>query len=377
MFGKLLTTEKVRKLRASLSTNENLNQTRRWLAARIAVPGPPGHQRQDSLERPPIFFVIGSPRSGTNWVMRTINAHPEILCKGEGRFFGRNLRNEHLKGMQTSEHIRYKIQPSSLQNALMESEYLRLWVERSVWTRSDDTEEQLTRFVGGAVYHFLTEELSKTGKRIVGDKTPLGNPKIVEDIRQLCPEAKLIHIIRDGRDVAISQLHHIWNRSADVGGVHDLESEELSKRDRYREDPWKFLESGESIFTERSMRIAARQWESKVGAAYRDGPEMFGDNYTEVRYEDLLKRPEQEFERLFEFLGACADEKTVARCVSATSFEKRSKGRERGKEDSSSGARKGIAGDWENVLTGRDRAIFKDAAGSLLVELGYETDHNW
>jgi len=37
----------------------------------------------------PVFFIVGFAKSGTSWVARILDAHPEILCKGEGIFFGR------------------------------------------------------------------------------------------------------------------------------------------------------------------------------------------------------------------------------------------------------------------------------------------------
>jgi hypothetical protein len=104
---------------------------------------------------------------------------------------------------------------------------------------------------------------------------------------------------------------------------------------------------------------------------------MLGDNYTEVRYEDLLKRPEQELERLLGFLGVDAGKDAVRRCVRSASFEKLSKGRKRGREDATSFFRKGVAGDWREVFTERDKHIFKQEAGDLLVKLGYEEDHDW
>jgi hypothetical protein len=84
-------------------------------------------------------------------------------------------------------------------------------------------------------------------------------------------------------------------------------------------------------------------------------------------------------ERLFEFLGADTSEVVVNRCVESASFEARS-GRERGGEDYTLGwrkHRKGIAGDWENVFTEGDKEIFKEEAGDLLVDLGYEKNDNW
>jgi hypothetical protein len=69
----------------------------------------------------------------------------------------------------------------------------------------------------------------------------------------------------------------------------------------------------------------------------------------------------------------------VKHCVRSASFETLA-GRERGGEDYTLGwrkHRKGIAGDWKNVFAERDKKIFKKEAGGLLVELGYEKDHDW
>jgi hypothetical protein len=113
-----------------------------------------------------------------------------------------------------------------------------------------------------------------------------------------------------------------------------------------------------------------------VGGTVKDGPALLGPRYAEVRYEDLLVQPEREMERLFGFLGADASEGVVRRCVEAASFGRLSQGRKRG-EEAASFFRKGIAGDWKNVFTERDRAVFKDAAGDVLVALGYERDRDW
>lgn len=116
-----------------------------------------------------------------------------------------------------------------------------------------------------------------------------------------------------------------------------------------------------------------------MGKAIEDGPALLGEGYTEVRYERLLEEPKAEARRLFGFLGSDASEKTVTRCVVSASFETRS-GRKRSRENYSldhGKHRKGIAGDWNNVFTERDKEIFKDAAGDLLIELGYESNDAW
>ncbi len=331
-----------------------------------------------SRESVPVFFLVGRSKSGTTWMMRILNAHPEILCRGEGRFFGRQRRQEDLIGLQTSEDVvKYKIQPSSLYNAIAESEYLRLWVERSVWSRDDDAEEHLDNLTRLAINYFLTEKLAKTGKRIVGDKTPTPIPDAMREIGRVYPEAKVIHIVRDGRDQAVSMMHHKWNRSVDVGGVQRLEPEEMAKRETYRRDPRELLQTDEGLFTDERLRQAARLWKTRVSKTREDGPALLGDNYAEVKYEDLLERTEEETGRLLEFLGADANPKLVRRCVRAASFEKKAGGRKRGEEDATSGVRKGIAGDWSNVFTERNKRVFKEVAGDLLIELGYEKDYDW
>jgi hypothetical protein len=96
-----------------------------------------------------------------------------------------------------------------------------------------------------------------------------------------------------------------------------------------------------------------------------------------VRYEDLLERPNEEVEKLLGFLGVDTDERLVEHCVSSASFEKLSRGRQRGQEDPSSFYRKGVAGDWKYLFDERDRQVYKEEAGELLIRLGYEKDGGW
>jgi hypothetical protein len=111
----------------------------------------------------PVFFIVGFAKSGTSWVARILDAHPEILCKGEGIFFGRGADLGKRRGLLT---------PTSLYGALADSEYLQAWVERSIWTRGDDVDRHLTNLTRMAIGYFLREKLVASGKRIVGDKTP-------------------------------------------------------------------------------------------------------------------------------------------------------------------------------------------------------------
>ena len=46
----------------------------------------------------PVFFLTGRAKSGTSWLMRILDSHPEVLCKGEGLFFGRDYLREKAGG---------------------------------------------------------------------------------------------------------------------------------------------------------------------------------------------------------------------------------------------------------------------------------------
>jgi hypothetical protein len=320
----------------------------------------------------PVFFIVGFAKSGTSWLMRTLNYHPEILCTGEGLFFGRGTDLDKRRGT---------VAPSSLYGVFADSEYLRAWLQKSAWTRGDDVEEHVTNLAHGAMDYVFRNKLAKTGKkskRIVGDKTPFVTDRCIEEINLIYPEARVIHIIRDGRDVAVSAVHHMWNYAIDAGGHLTVKPEEVATRDAYRENPVAFRATGRSIFDENRLRNGfAKSWFEMTAKAIEDGPSLLGENYVEVRYEDLLMSPEEEVGRLLRFLGADDSKETVRRCIEKASFESWTKGRERGQEESTAFLRKGVAGDWKNVFTGRDKEIFKEVTGDLLIRLGYEKDGDW
>jgi hypothetical protein len=338
--------------------NREMNRMRRELA-RLR-----GSTFPDTAGKPPVFFVVGYQKSGTTWLMKMLDAHPEIMCHGEGRFFGREWVHEKLKEMPV------KQQPSSLYYAVEHAEDLRYWVERSPWSRQEDPEEHLANLTRGTIDYFLARRLAGSGKRLVGDKSPLLTPRDLEDIVRIYPEAKVIHIIRDGRDVAVSGMHHIWNF-----GKGETDPKIREKRDAYRSGGVPPKE-GQGIFTGKILTKLAREWNERVGGAVRAGAAL-GPHYTEVHYEELLERPEEAMERLVGFLGADTAPQAVRRCVEAASFEQLSGGRRRGEEEATSFFRKGVAGDWRNVFTAENRRTFKKHAGELLVRLGYERDEDW
>ena len=312
-----------------------------------------------------VFFIAGEMRSGTSWLRRTLDAHPEIACGQEGSFFGRDYDHEEIPV--------YAGPVSSFTRALAVSEEFRVWHELP-WNRwTDCYEEDLRTLTRLSIDYFLAKEIARTGKRIVGDKSPQ-HTGCLDEIHEIYPDARVIHIVRDGRDVAVSTVHHWWRLAKDrPGGVFELTPEELEIRDAYLEDREGFLASGRSIFTEERLGQLARRWSYRVGKAHRDGTALYGERYLEIRYEDLLRDAPNTLRRILELLRARGGDNVIERCILASSFE-RASNRRQGEEDSRSFFRKGVAGDWRSVFTQRDREIYEELAGDQLIRMGYDDE---
>jgi hypothetical protein len=97
----------------------------------------------------------------------------------------------------------------------------------------------------------------------------------------------------------------------------------------------------------------------------------------ELRYEDLLANTEEEFRTVASHFRLDESSPTIQRIVAEHSFENMSDGRSRGQQDESSFVRKGVSGDWQNHFTPKLKVLYKETAGDVLVEFGYEEDTDW
>ena len=154
-------------------------------------------------DAPPLFFIVGRGKSGTSWLMESFDRHPEILCRGEGQFFGRG-------DAKPAPWAR------SLQRVPLDSPELREWWHHGAWVRGDDYERGVGSIAGAAAARIMGERLAASDARIAGDKTPLNGTDVVAEIAGGVPGARVIHVVRDGRDAAVSAVHHILEQpSAD------------------------------------------------------------------------------------------------------------------------------------------------------------------
>ena len=122
-------------------------------------------------------------------------------------------------------------------------------------TSSQARFEAIPRFnTADALRAFYELYAEKQGKERWGDKTP-DYIKRMRQIKRVLPEARFIHVIRDGRDVTLSTNKRIVERG--------------------HRDPL-------------PAKRSARRWRNRIEKARADGPKL--GEYLEIRYEDLVDR---------------------------------------------------------------------------------------
>jgi hypothetical protein len=144
-----------------------------------------------------------------------------------------------------------------------------------------------------------------------------------------------------------------------------------------RKDQNPFTNGTRSIFTESVIRRVASGWVKNVQETDDEGRRLFGANYFSLRYEDLLARPFDEMQRLWNFLGVQAEsalEKAISEEMSSNPDEDWQAKRN---ENLASFLPKGQAGNWQRLFTARDKFLFKEVAGNMLIQWNYEKDSNW
>jgi hypothetical protein len=95
-----------------------------------------------------------------------------------------------------------------------------------------------------------------------------------------------------------------------------------------------------------------------------------------LSYEELIRNDRQALRLLLNHLDLPTGEDVVNDMLRRSSFYFRS-GRPPGQENSHSFFRKGIVGDWSGQFGPQEKRVFKELAGDLLIELGYESGHDW
>ncbi len=300
----------------------------------------------------PKFFILGHARSGTTLLMRLVRLHPEVHCNYQAHFFTRR----------------------PLLKSLVDTPEVEEWLTRrsNRWNRGGD----LSALVLRAAADFIMErDAAVEGKRIVGDKSPSStiHGQAVRDLHSLYPDARVLHIVRDGRDVLVSERFRNFVEESRFLGKEDKKIVE-----RLGRHPEAFGSAGHSIFTELMIRRVGHGWATDTSEIDSEGRRLFGKQYYALRFEDLLESPFQEMQRVWRFLGA----KSMGRTLSASLRQELQSNPDEDWQAARNGSlssflSKGQPGNWRQLFTPRDKVLFKSVAGKALIDWRYEVTLDW
>lgn len=214
-----------------------------------------------------LVFIAGCPRSGTTWIQRLIASHPVIRTGQESFIFPWYV---HPIAQRWSRELKGTA-PSA--------------VGLSAYLDEKQGKDLITRYVHMLI-DSVTEEL-KPGM-IFLEKTP-DNSFYIEEIIEYLPKAKIIHIIRDCRDVVSSLLA-------------------ASKTWGFK--PWGDLNS----------YSAAKLWVRHLDAVRRSQRAVPASQFFELKYESLIDRGEEILDEIFHFLGIKWSKAQIAEAIKKNSL---------------------------------------------------------
>ncbi len=289
-------------------------------------------------------FIVANPGSGTTLLRMMLDAHSELAIPPETHFIpdvirrAREIRSEHDR----------KPTPQELTEVITAN---RRWGDfhldqAALRERMNRDGRASARRALRAFYSLYAEG---QGKSRWGDKTP-DYLLTMNRISQTLPEARFIHLVRDGRDVALSRRR--WRERA--GGQP------------------------------RPVEAWASQWRRWITEGRDQGAKV--DHYLEIRYENLVEETESTLREVCEFAGLGFEPGML-------SYHERAQERLRELDqalpaEDGKGAREAEhrqakhamtaappqavkVEEWRSQMSPADRATFEAEAGDLLTELGY------
>jgi hypothetical protein len=218
----------------------------RWVRALQARMWRSGRSAPDAVPLP-MPFVVGVARSGTTLLRLMLDAHPDLAIPHETHFIPAAIALED-SGPASREAFHELLTTYPTWKDLATP-------APALWQALVDVEPFS---VAEGLRSFYRLYARRRGKRRLGDKTPPYCLRLAA-IRRILPEARAVHIVRDGRDVALS-LRPLWFAPG------------------------------------KDMASLARQWSSQIAEARRQG-EIAG-GYLEARFESLIANPEGELQRI-------------------------------------------------------------------------------
>jgi LPS sulfotransferase NodH len=297
------------------------------------------------------FFILGHARSGTTLLMRLVRLHPEVHCNYQAHFFTRK----------------------PLLKSLVNTPEVEEWLTRKSnrWNHRRDLSPVILRAAADII---MEREAAREGARIVGDKSPSStiHGQAVRDLHAVYPDARIVQIVRDGRDVIISERFRNFVEESKFLTVEDKRIMEDMRR-----DPAPFSDGRRSIFTNAFIRRTAQDWVHDLQETEDEARRLFGEGFYGLRYEDLLDRPFVVMKKVWEFLGVKVDASLEKMILDEMCSNPDEEWQSQRSKEIASFLPKGQAGNWIRLFSEQDKSEFKSFAGNILIRWNYEKDNNW
>ena len=228
----------------------------------------------EKIKTLPMFFIIGSPRSGTTLLRTIFDAHPQVNIPFEFPFV-LHFYKKYGHITHWSEHDILSFYEDLTQNIKW-----NFWSFAGWRIAPEDLQKNMLKYLGEhtytelckSIYYQFNSYFDKSGIQILGDKNPTYSTSI-KQLKQLFPEAKFIHITRDYRDHVLSMQH------VDFGG--------------------------------KLTPMVAYRWRSFQKAIYKASGSGKANVYS-IKYENLVSMPETIIGNACMFLGIPYHQEAIA-----------------------------------------------------------------
>lgn len=275
----------------------------------------------------PFFFVVGCPRSGTTLLARMIRAHSEIALVPEVRWLAQKYATR--EGLTPDG----KLTPAFFAQLRNFGRFSPIPLDPGELAAIAARPEPLSY---GEFMTVMFEAYGrKRGKRLVGQKNAdHAVPMDIDTLHTLWPEAKFVHLIRDGRDVCLSVMN------------------------------WRVQEAVARLFStwgDHRVSTIAAWWEWQVRLLREAGSRIGPAQYREIHYDRLIAQPEETCVEVCAFLGVPYDDAMLR-------FHEHPPEREAKQAwlPPTPGRR-----NWRSEMAPQDVAAFEAVAGDLLEQLGH------
>eukprot|EP01132_Coremiostelium_polycephalum_P009339 gene9339-11453_t len=303
------------------------------------------HKEVVDMDRIGLVFIRGHEKSGTSWLKKVLKLHPKVsMANNEFHF--------HFLEEAIDKFTKKPWQASKEPYLTYTKKWYKSFVRDILLSSIHPTMAPLYEWVG--------------------EKTPSPLAPIISGSRYVL-------IVRDGRDVVVSLFWHYVR----LGGFENwcgpttkylVEPEHVSN---YKSNSSYFYDHPEKLLEkEICFRAIAKSWAKRVKSDQDVITQLEKEPVAQVhviQYEELHRNPEDTRMKMYNFLDLDYGE---AEPLSIDDKTLPGGFKEDGSE-SNKFFRKGEIGDWKNYFTPDNKKWFKEEAGHILIDLGYEINNDW